>query len=118
MEFPLQITFRGMDQSDAATSMIRERAERLERFHHRIISCHVVVDMPHRHQSTGREFAVRIDITTPTGEIAVTHDHGRNGKHEELGIVVRDAFDAATRQLEDETRRRRGDVKTHGDREL
>jgi hypothetical protein len=32
-----------------------------------------------------------------------------------MSIVVRDAFNAAARQLEDEVRRRRGDVKSHGD---
>jgi ribosome-associated translation inhibitor RaiA len=115
MEVPLQVTFRGMDPSDAITGMIRERAQRLERFDPRIVACHVVVDVPHRHRSTGRNFAVRLDITTPTREIAVSRDPGLDRGHEDFGAVVRDAFDAAARQLEDEARRRRGDVKRRGE---
>ncbi|HEX7670990.1 MAG TPA: HPF/RaiA family ribosome-associated protein [Polyangiaceae bacterium] len=113
MEIPFQLTFRGMSSSEAVESMIRERASRLERFHDRIVRCHVVVDVPHRHRSKGRLFSVRIDITTPTGEIAVTREPQHDLSHEDFNAVVRDAFDAAARQLEDEARRRRGDVKTH-----
>jgi cold shock CspA family protein/ribosome-associated translation inhibitor RaiA len=113
MQLPLQITFRGMGPSDAIESLIRERAARLERFHDRIMRCHVVVELPHQHQRKGGHFAVRIDITTPTGEIAVTHDPKLDHSHEDFNVVVRDAFNTAARRLEDEVRRHRGDVKTH-----
>lgn len=107
-----------MDPSEAIESMIRERSARLERFHDRIVRCHVVVDVPHRHQRKGRLYAVRVDITTPTGEIAVTRDPQGDHSHEDLNVVVRDAFDTAARRLEDEVRRRRGDVKAHEETEL
>ena len=115
MQIPLQITFRGMDHSDAIESVIRQRAARLERFHDRITRCHVVVDVPHRHHHKGHHYAVRLDITTPTGEVAVTRDPALNDSHKDIHAVIRDAFDAAARQLEDEVRRRRGDVKTHAE---
>jgi ribosomal subunit interface protein len=102
-----------MDHSDAIEAVIRERAARLERFHDRIVRCHVVVDVPHRHQRKGRLFAVRLDLTTPTGELVVKRDPPEDHSHEDFYVVVRDAFDAMARQLEDEVRRRRGDVKTH-----
>jgi ribosome-associated translation inhibitor RaiA len=108
MQVPLQITFRGMDHSDAVEAMIRERAGRLERFNRDIIRCHVTVDQPHRHRTTGRAFSVHIDITTPGGSVVLTHDPS-DRDHEQFAAVVRDAFDAATRQLEEEARRRRGD---------
>jgi cold shock CspA family protein/ribosome-associated translation inhibitor RaiA len=113
MQIPLQITFRGMDPSAAIEAAIRERAARLERFYDRMTRCHVTVDVPHRHRSQGRHFAVRIDITTPTREIVVTRDPAQDQSHEDFQVVLRDAFDVATRRLEDEVRRRRGDVKTH-----
>ena len=47
MELPLQITFRHMDTSDAVAA-VRERAEELERFFDRIMSCRVVVECRHR----------------------------------------------------------------------
>lgn len=107
MQVPLQITFRGMSPSPAIESLIRQRSERMERFNDRIIRCHVVVGVPHRHSRKGREFTVHLDITTPRGEIAVSRDSKRDGAHEELDIAVRDAFDVATRRLEEEARRHR-----------
>jgi len=86
--------------------MIRERAERLERFNDRIVRCHVVIDQPHRHRSSGRVFSVHIDITTPGSSIVFTHDVA-DRDHEQFAIVVRDAFDAAARQLEKEAGRHR-----------
>ena len=72
MQIPLQITFRGLTPSPAIESLIRQRSARIERFYDRIIRCHVVVDMPHRHQRKGRQFSVHVDITTPESEIVVT----------------------------------------------
>jgi ribosome-associated translation inhibitor RaiA len=108
MDAPLQITFRGVDQSEGMEALIRERAQRLERFNHQIIRCHVTVDQPHRHHQTGRAFTVHLDVTTAKGSVVLTHNpKGRD--QEQFGVAVREVFDAATRQLEEETRRRRGD---------
>jgi ribosome-associated translation inhibitor RaiA len=65
MQIPLQITFRGIEQSDAIESIIRERASRLDRFFDRITRCHVTVDMPHQHHHRGNHYAIHIDIQTP-----------------------------------------------------
>ena len=60
MQLPLQITFRHMDSSDAVAARIRERvrerAEELERFFDRIISCRVVVECPNPRQHQGNLF--------------------------------------------------------------
>jgi cold shock CspA family protein/ribosome-associated translation inhibitor RaiA len=118
MQIPLQITFHGMGPSAAIETAVRDRVAHLERFHPRITRCHVTVDEPHRHQRKGRMRAVRIDITTPTGEIAVSRGPHHDASHEDFNAVLRDAFAAAARQLEDEVRRRRGDVKTHDNEAL
>jgi ribosome-associated translation inhibitor RaiA len=108
MDAPLQITFRGVDQSDGMEALIRERAQRLERFNHHILRCHVTVDQPHRHHQTGRAYTVHLDITTARGSVVLTHDP-RGRDQVQFGVAVREVFDAATRQLEEEMRRRRGD---------
>ncbi len=51
---------------------------------------------------------MRIDIGVPGGEIVVNRDHA-----EDVYVALRDAFDAAKRQVEDYARKIRGDVKTH-----
>ena len=44
----------------------------------------------------------------PGREIVVTRDHD-----EDVYVALRDAFDAAKRQLEDYARKIRGDIKSH-----
>jgi len=108
MKTPLQITFRDVEQSDALEAHIREKTEKLETFFEPIMSCRVVVEMPHQHKHQGRFFNVRIDIGVPGKEIVVNRD-----KHEDVYVALRDGFDAAKRQLDDYSRRLRGDTKTH-----
>ena len=108
MQIPLQISFHGIQHSDALYSAIRERAEKLERFYDRIMSCRVVLELGARHKRQGKQFSVRIDLKMPGGEIAVTKEHD-----EDVQVALRDAFDAARRQLEDYARAQRGDVKRH-----
>jgi cold shock CspA family protein/ribosome-associated translation inhibitor RaiA len=113
MQVPLTITFRHMDPSPALEARIRQRAEEMERFYAGIISCHVVVEAPHRHHEQGRLIEVHINLVVPGREIVVGREHGRDHAHEDAHVAVRDAFDAARRQLEDHARSRRGEVKLH-----
>lgn len=113
MEIPLQIIFRGIPPSDAVEAKIREKVDKLERFHTHIMSCRVAVEAGHHHHHQGNQYHVRIDITTPQREIVVSREHHDNKAHEDVYVAVRDAFDAAARQLEDYVRIQRGDVKTH-----
>ena len=108
MQTPLQITIRDMEHSDALETHIRDKAGKLEEFFNHIMSCRVVVEVPHKHQHQGKQFNVRIDIGVPGSEIVVNRDHA-----EDVYVALRDAFDAAKRQLEDYARKIRGDVKTH-----
>lgn len=113
MNFPLQTTFRGIPASAELEFHIREKAEKLGEFFERIKSCHVIVEIPHKHHHQGKQFNVRIDIGVPGDEIVVNRDHS-----EDVYIALRDAFDAAKRQLEDYARKLRGDIKTHENKRI
>ncbi|MBI2286962.1 MAG: ribosome-associated translation inhibitor RaiA [Nitrosomonadales bacterium] len=108
MQIPLQITIRDVEHSEALEAHIRGKVEKLEEFFKHITSCRVVVEVPHKHHHQGKQFNVRIDIGVPGSEIVVNRDHA-----EDIYVALRDAFDAAKRQLEDYARKIRGDVKTH-----
>lgn len=108
MQVPLQLTYRNMARSDALDARIREKAAGLEEFHTHVTSCRVVVEERHRHHQQGRQFTVSIELRVPGHELVVNRDH-----HEDVYVAVRDAFDAAARQLEDVARLQRGDVKAH-----
>ncbi|MDE2342491.1 MAG: HPF/RaiA family ribosome-associated protein, partial [Betaproteobacteria bacterium] len=68
----------------------------------------VTVGIIQKHKHQGKLFNVRVDLTVPGSEIVVNRD-----KAEDVHVAIRDAFDAARRQLEQYSRRIRGDVKTH-----
>ena len=108
MQIPLQITIRDVSHSGELEEHIRDKAKKLEEFFDHITSCHVTVEMPHKHHRQGRQYNVRLDISVPSHEIVVNRD-----QHEDVYVALRDAFDAAKRQLEDYVRRLRGDVKNH-----
>ncbi|MEO6666469.1 MAG: HPF/RaiA family ribosome-associated protein [Nitrospiria bacterium] len=108
MQHPLQITVRNMSLSDAARAAIQERVDKLDAFTPDIIGCRVLVEMPHRHQHQGASYNVRIDLTIPGAELIVKRE-----AHEDVYVAIRDAFDAAKRQVQESRRRRRGEVKAH-----
>jgi ribosomal subunit interface protein len=108
MQIPMQITIRDIEHSEVLETHIREKAKKLDEFFNHIMSCRVVVEMPHKHHHQGKQYNVRIDIGVPGNEIVVNRDHS-----EDIYIALRDAFDAAKRQLEDYVRKVRGDIKTH-----
>jgi ribosomal subunit interface protein len=113
MQHALRIAFRNMDASDALEERIRKRVTELEQLCDRIIACDVVVELDHRHLRQGKMFHARVDLTLPGRTIVVRREPADNHAHEDAHVAVRDAFDAARRQLEDHVRVARGDVKAH-----
>ena len=95
MRLPLQVTFRNIPSSEAVETHINEKAAKLDRFYDRIMSCRVVVDSTQRRQHQGKLYGVRIDITVPRKELAVTRE-----ENEDIYVAIRDAFDNASRRLE------------------
>jgi ribosome-associated translation inhibitor RaiA len=113
MQMPVQIAFRHLDPSAAVESRARELARELEHFSSSILRCRVTIDCPHKHQTHGRKFEVHLEITVPDKQIMVSHAHPASDDHENLYMALRDAFDAAKRQLQEYERIRRRDVKAH-----
>lgn len=94
MDIPLQVTFRGIGHSPALADRIREKASKLHAQHPRITTCRVTVEGRHRHHARGRPFSVRIDVHVPEHDVVVGYDENENPH-----VAVREAFDAASRQL-------------------
>jgi ribosomal subunit interface protein len=109
MQVPLQITIRNVQHSDALEALIREKVAKLAEFHPRITRCRVTVEAAAKHRRQGRLFQVRVDVRVPQREIVATRD-----RDEDVYVAVREAFDAAKRQLEEAVRELRGDVKSAG----
>ena len=108
MKIAPQITLKNVPHSEAVEAKINEKMSKLDQFSDRLMSCRVTVEESQRRQHQGKLFTVRIDMTVPGRELVVNRI-----ENEDLYVAVRDAFDAAKRQLEEHSRKRRGDVKTH-----
>ncbi|HVC60385.1 MAG TPA: HPF/RaiA family ribosome-associated protein [Acetobacteraceae bacterium] len=111
MPFSLHIAFRNMDASDSADALVRQRAAELEHLSDRIGACRVVLDCAHRQNQLSRLYRVHIDLTLPGGSIVVNRDAGSNHAHDDLQAAIRDAFDAARRQLQEHVRKHDGVAK-------
>jgi ribosome-associated translation inhibitor RaiA len=70
-----------------------------------LTSCHVFVECAHEHHDETRRFHARIHMELPGGTLAVNHEHHARHSHADAFVAVRDAFDSATRQLNDWKRR-------------
>ena len=114
MQIPLQITFHGIDHSDAVEERGREKVAKLEQFSDRITSCRVAIESHHKNTSNlhhkGDGYAIRIDVTVPGSELVVKRD---SDEHEDVYAALKGAFQAMERQIKEYVARSRGDVKAH-----
>jgi ribosome-associated translation inhibitor RaiA len=108
---PVQITFRHMETSAAVETRVRELANHLGVFSDRITSCRVVLDSPHRHHHQGKVFNVKVQLALPGEDVVVDMERPQRDGHEDVYVVLRDAFDAARRQLQARMASLRGDEK-------
>jgi ribosome-associated translation inhibitor RaiA len=113
MTIPMQISFKGIDHSDALTAHITAVAGKLEQVYDRIERCEVVVEAPHRHSPRTPQFHVRVRLHVPGNDVIVDRDADAGGDqpHDDPYIAVRDAFQAARRRLTAHVQRLRGDVR-------
>ncbi len=98
MKLPLEISFRNVKRSEEIEERVRAKAAKLDRICDRITGCRVVIESPHNHQTKGNTYHVTIEVSVPGDEIVVNRDP-QNQEHEDLQVALRDAFAAATRQL-------------------
>src|SRR5215470_9033418 len=67
------ITYRNMAGSQWLDGEIQKRTAKLSTLCPDILSCKVIVEIPHRHHEQGNRFHVRIDITVPGERIVAGH---------------------------------------------
>ncbi len=117
METPVEIDFQGTEPSDFARDLIRQHMASLEKHFGRVTAGRVVVKGTGEHHRQGSPYEVHLQLSLPAGRM-VSVDRTRNAdeRHADVAFAVSDAFKRARRQLQDQIRRLRGDVKTHRER--
>ena len=108
MQTELQIVIQDMPHSNALDARIRAKVAKLKKMFPRLTSCRVTAAAPHHHEQRRRLFTLRVNIMFPGGEVVVTR-----GEHEDVYVLLRDAFIAVRRELEKSIGRREGDTEPH-----
>lgn len=107
MQLRPQVTFVDVPHSDAVETLILEKIQKLHEFHGHIVACRVAVSQQRARGRNGHLYRVRVDVTIPgPKEIVASRDPGIDHSHENVLVAVRDAFDAAKRQLDEYAERR------------
>jgi len=98
----VEVHFHGIEKSEAIEQRVREKVARLQRHFERMTSCRVGIEVPQR--STPQKpkvYQIKIEIGMPRrSPIVVSHERIGSHANEELGLAIRDAFEAATRKVD------------------
>lgn len=112
-EIPFRITFRDFEPTDSVRFAVQSHIERLEQLNARIISCDIVVSLPHKHLHKKSVYHVDIRMHVPGEDIIITREPEKESTHHDVFVAISDAFDALERRLESYLDKRRGFVKSH-----
>lgn len=114
MQVPLEVSYRGVDKTPEIQSLIEEKTAKLEEICDYMIACRVAVEKPQEHQRQGNPHRVRLDISIPPNkDVVVTKEPSDMDMHDPLSVVIREAFNAARRQVKEIVERQAGRTKSH-----
>ena len=113
MQTPIEVTFEHCESSPEIWAEIAKQAKRLEKFGPLVTSCRVAIGRPNARRRSGDLFAVHLHIALPERkDVVVDRTHGDAPEREHALVAIREAFDAAVRQVEEAAREMRGPIKT------
>ena len=104
---PLQITFDGIEHSEAIEKIIRSKANNIGKFYERISICRVTIEAPHNHHHKGKLYNVKVVMHLPGRTISSNRNPELHQSHEDIYVAIRDAFKETKRQLQDYIHRKR-----------
>jgi cold shock CspA family protein/ribosome-associated translation inhibitor RaiA len=115
MQSQPQLEFEGFQASPEMRSVIDKHVAVLERYFGRITAARICVRGSSHHHRTGGQYQVSIRLSLPDGkEVNVERTPRMDDRYSDLSFALGDAFERTRRQLQEEARRMRGDVKEHG----
>jgi len=101
MQIPLELNFHDVPRSAWSEDLIRKRVARLERYADDIISCHVIVSRPHKHQHKGNPYRISIETRLPRNRRLTVVEEPNEVPEQDarLQTVVTSAFSAMEKRL-------------------
>ena len=112
MQTPGQIEFEGVEATSELKAAIDRHIAELESRFGRLTAGRVVVRGPGERHQSGGQYQVSIRLALPDRrEVNIGHTPRQDERYANLTFAVDDAFKRARRQLQDQARLMRGDVK-------
>jgi ribosome-associated translation inhibitor RaiA len=101
MNTSIEVSFHGIEKSDALEQQVRDRVAKLKKHFARMTSCRVAIEAPQRTAGKPKVYQIKIEIGVPK-RTAIVVSHERKGGHanSELPRAIRDAFEAALRKVD------------------
>jgi putative sigma-54 modulation protein len=97
----IEVHFHGIEKSDAVEQRVREKVAKLQSHFERMTSCRVGIEATQRTPQKPKVYQIKIEIGVPRRKpIVVSHERIGSHANEELGLAIRDAFDAALRKVD------------------
>lgn len=110
---PVEIAYENMEPSAAVERHVRRGLRRLERVAPDMIRVRVTLAQPSGRHRTGNLYDVHLEIELPGPNVAVSRTPPRHGQSEDVVTAIGEAFEKARRQLVEQHRVERGQVKIH-----
>src|ERR1043166_1285841 len=99
MQFPVNITYRGLEKSDKIDNLVMSYAARLDKFCDHINRCDVAIEQPNKTHHKENPYRCRIKLTgRPRHKLFSDEEKMDNGPQEPLNKVIHDAFKTMERQ--------------------
>lgn len=100
MKSQLRVNFKNMDHSDAIQEIVAKKVEKLEGRFKNLLSCEVVIEVPHHHSAGIHIPHVNIHVRMREGELVVNKEPEKNKSHSDINVAIRDAFKAMEHQMD------------------
>jgi ribosomal subunit interface protein len=111
-----EITFHNLDRSPSLEAEIRSRIDKLDQLYDRLVGVRVSIEALHNQHRTGNVHECHITLMVPGPDIVVSkkpHKAKEKYQNPDVYTAVRDAFQAAERQLKEYKDKQAGDTKRH-----
>jgi hypothetical protein len=115
MQVPLDLTFKNFKDDGRIESLVKEKVEKIEQACPNMISCHVFIEQLTNHKYHQQSHHVRIAIAFPPNHEVIINREPLKGKAqgEFLTTILRDAFIAARRRIQEINSRTKGHARVH-----
>jgi hypothetical protein len=111
----MDITLKNFKDDGKIEKLVREKMDKIEKVCPKVTSCHVFIEQMTNPKHNHHSYHVRIAIAFPPHhEVIITRDPAKGGVQEQfLTTIVKDAFIAARRRIQELSHRQKGHARGH-----